>query len=104
MHIKYTCFVYFAIKWIHQYIYLTHCHGDHIGGVQELKERYGKRMKYSVKPQLLCVLKIDEIIYEILKKNPFSQGVNSDGNERKPKLKVQKDMINALTIYSQQIF
>ena len=60
-------------------------------------------MKYSVKPQLLCVLKIDEIIYEILKKNPFSQGVNSDGNERKPKLKVQKDMINALTIYSQQI-
>ena len=64
---------------------------------------YGKRMKYSVKPQLLCVLKIDEIIYEILKKNPFAQGVNSDGNDRKPKLKVQKDMINALTIYSQQI-
>ena len=24
-----------------KYIYLTHCHGDHIGGVQELKERYG---------------------------------------------------------------
>jgi hypothetical protein len=70
---------------------------------EELKERYGKRMKYSVKPQLLCVLKIDEIIYEILKKNPFAQGVNSDGNDRKPKLKVQKDMINALTIYSQQI-
>ena len=23
-----------------KYIYLTHCHGDHIGGVQELKERY----------------------------------------------------------------
>lgn len=71
--------------------------------IDDLKERYGKRMKYSVKPQLLCVLKIDETIYEILKKNPFAQGVNSDGNDRKPKLKVQKDMINALTIYSQQI-
>lgn len=24
-----------------KYIYLTHCHGDHIGGVEELKKRYG---------------------------------------------------------------
>ena len=24
-----------------KYIYLTHCHGDHIGGVTELKQRYG---------------------------------------------------------------
>lgn len=24
-----------------KYIYLTHCHGDHIGGVKELKEKYG---------------------------------------------------------------
>ena len=24
-----------------KYIYLTHCHGDHIGGVKELNERYG---------------------------------------------------------------
>lgn len=24
-----------------KYIYLTHCHGDHIGGVQELKQRCG---------------------------------------------------------------
>ena len=23
-----------------KYIYLTHCHGDHIGAVQELKEKY----------------------------------------------------------------
>ena len=24
-----------------KYIYLTHCHGDHIGGVEELKQRCG---------------------------------------------------------------
>ena len=24
-----------------KYIYITHCHGDHIGGVKKLKERYG---------------------------------------------------------------
>lgn len=69
----------------------------------ELKKRYGRRMKYSVVPEVLCVLKIDEIVYEILKKNPFMQGTNSDGKDRKPKLKVRKDMINALSIYSQQI-
>lgn len=27
-----------------KYIYLTHCHGDHIGGVQELKEKYGGKI------------------------------------------------------------
>ena len=27
-----------------KYIYITHCHGDHIGGVQELKERYGGKI------------------------------------------------------------
>lgn len=27
-----------------KYIYLTHCHGDHIGGVKELKERYGGKI------------------------------------------------------------
>lgn len=24
-----------------KYIYLTHCHGDHVGGVNELKQKYG---------------------------------------------------------------
>lgn len=27
-----------------KYIYLTHCHGDHIGGVNELKQRYGGKI------------------------------------------------------------
>lgn len=27
-----------------KYIYLTHCHGDHIGGVAELKQRYGGKI------------------------------------------------------------
>lgn len=27
-----------------KYIYLTHCHGDHIGGVQELKEKKGGKI------------------------------------------------------------
>ena len=26
-----------------KYIYLTHCHGDHIGGVNELKQKRGGR-------------------------------------------------------------
>ena len=68
---------------------------------EDIKSRYGKRMKYSVTPKKLCVLKIDSLTYELLKKNPFAQGVNSDGNERKPKLKVNKDMITALSIFSQ---
>ncbi len=27
-----------------KYIYLTHCHGDHIGGVKELKAKYGGKI------------------------------------------------------------
>ena len=69
----------------------------------DIRNRYGKRMKYAVEPKKLCVLKIDQITYELLKKNPFAQGLNSDGNERKPKLKVSKDMINALSVFSQEI-
>ena len=71
--------------------------------LEELKSRYGKRMKYSVKPEMLCVLKIDSITYEILRRNPFNQGLNSNGQDRKPKLKVTKDMISALSVYSEQV-
>lgn len=69
----------------------------------DIRNRYGVRMKYSVEIKKICVIKIDAITYELLKKNPFAQGRNSDGNERKPKLKVTKDMINALSVYSQEI-
>ena len=27
-----------------KYIYLTHCHGDHIGGVKEVKEKMGGKV------------------------------------------------------------
>lgn len=67
---------------------------------EDIKNRYGKQMKFSITPKRICVLKIDSIIYDILKRNPFAQGLNSDGNERKPKLKVNKDMIEALTVFS----
>ena len=30
-----------------KYIYVTHCHGDHIGGVLELKEKYGGQIPYQ---------------------------------------------------------
>ena len=66
----------------------------------DIRNRYGKQMKFSITPKRICVLKIDAIIYDILKRNPFTQGLNSDGNERKPKLKVDKDMIEALTVFS----
>lgn len=68
---------------------------------QEMQERTGRLMKYSITPKRLCILKIDNIIYEILKRNPFAQGINSDGNDRKPKLKVNKDMIDALSVFSE---
>lgn len=70
---------------------------------KELKNNYGKKMKYSVFPKILCVLKIDETMYSILKKKPFQQGRNSNGKERKAKLKIDKNIIDALTVYVQKI-
>lgn len=40
-----------ALKGNLKYIYLTHCHGDHIGGVAELKQR--KRRK-NFNTQVRC--------------------------------------------------
>lgn len=69
----------------------------------EIRKRYGVRMKFSVEVKQICAIKIDSITYELLKKNPFAQGRNSNGSERKPKLKVTKDMINALSVYSYEL-
>lgn len=67
---------------------------------KEIENGYGARMKYSVKPKSIKVLSIDKVAYEILKKNPFHQGKNSDGETRKPKLKISKDMVESLAIYT----
>ncbi len=34
-----------------KYILLTHCHGDHIGGVQELKKKYGGKILVHIKDE-----------------------------------------------------
>jgi len=68
--------------------------------VEEIQNGYGTRMKYSVTPKSIKILSIDKTAYEILKRHPFDQGHNSDGKERKPKLQISKDMIEALSIYS----
>ena len=67
---------------------------------KELENRAGKQMKYSVEIESINILKIDKDMYEILRGNPFNQGVNSDGRPRSPKLKVKKDMISALSVYT----
>lgn len=70
---------------------------------EEMKARYGRKMKYAVEPIRICVLKIDPTMYSILKQRPFKQGINSDGKEREPKLKVDKNMIEALSIFSKDL-
>ena len=69
----------------------------------EIKSGYGKRMKYSVTPRSLKIISIDAPAYRILKENPFYQGRNSNGQAREPKLRIGKDMIEALTVYSEVV-
>lgn len=66
---------------------------------EEIQNRYGRRMKYSVTPVEIRILAIDAISYAILKKDPFYQGVNSDGRPREPKLKIDKKLIENLTVH-----
>ena len=66
---------------------------------EEIQTRYGRRMKYAVIPKEIRILAIDSVAYEILKKDPFYQGVNSDGKPREPKLKIDKKLIDNLTIH-----
>ncbi len=102
--VYYICCLYQSEKdSTHGYVvtkYWNSLRDDPYDNDEDLKNRYGKRMKFSVLPKRLCVIKLDSITYSILKKNPFAQGVNSDGNERKPKLKVSKDMVAAISVYS----
>lgn len=49
-----------------KYIYLTHCHGDHIGGVQSLKQRYGGKIvigRYEADNLLNPNINLSEYIY-----------------------------------------
>jgi hypothetical protein len=71
--------------------------------MEEIKTGYGIRMKYSVKPKEIKVLSINKTAYEILKQDPFHQGKNSDGKCREDKLRVNKDMVEALCVYSQTL-
>ena len=70
---------------------------------EEMADRYGKKMKYSVTPKEFRILNIDKTAFDILKEKPFNQGVNSNGKARKPKLKVTKGLIDALTVYIEQL-
>ena len=76
---------------------------DRYKSEEEIANGYGKRMKYSVTPKEFRVLSIDKTAFDILKAKPFNQGVNSDGKKRKPKLKVAKGLIDALTVYAKQL-
>ena len=67
--------------------------------LEELKSGYGFRMKYSITPKSIRIISIDKTAYEILKTDPFRQGRNSNGQEREPKLRINKDMVDALSIY-----
>lgn len=69
----------------------------------EIKNRYGRKMKSIARPKQISILKIDKVVLNILKQNPFHQGKNSNNNSRKSKLKVTKDLINALTVYQKKL-
>lgn len=66
--------------------------------VSDIENGFGRFMKYSVTPKCLCVLKIDETAFDILKQKPRKQGHNSNGQPRPDKIQVFKDKIDALSV------
>lgn len=63
------------------------------------KISYKDRMKHSVNFKRMEILELNEInMHDILK--DFNQGRNSDGNDRKPKFKIDKKNIDNFSIYT----
>ncbi|MDO5819632.1 MAG: hypothetical protein Q4P11_04790 [Methanobrevibacter sp.] len=66
------------------------------------KISYKDRMKHSVNFKKMEILELNRInMHEILR--TFNQGRNSDGNDRKPKFKIDKKNIDNFTIYSYHV-
>ncbi len=78
--------------------YWNQFRGDPYTTEEEIKKGYGTRMKYSVEPKEVRILSIDKTAYDILKKNPMRQGINSNGKARQPKLKIDKNLVEDLTV------
>jgi hypothetical protein len=72
-------------------------------GYKDISDRYGKKMKYSITIKSAQILNIDESTYEILKQHPFNQGKNSDEHPRYPKIKINDEIAEAITIYQRKI-
>jgi len=66
----------------------------------DMASRYGKKMKYSIRIKEAQILNLDQAVYEILKMHPFSQGKNSDNKARDPKIKINDEVAEAISIYT----
>lgn len=90
----------------HDYVtslYWNSLRDDPYQNLDELKSRYGKKMKFAVNIKSLKILNIDKTSFGLLSERPFNQGVNSDGRPRKPKLKVSRSYIDAIALYQKEI-
>lgn len=65
-----------------KYIYLTHCHGDHIGGVEELKQRCGgKIIAHRYTAENLLDVNINLTAYMGVKKITIETDARVDDND-----------------------